>query len=190
MRCRLPARLRSRRRASRPTQRSPRPSKGRCTPWARIQTTSPGGRPQRCSSSPTRILDFIGPTCPRNGCVAASSFPPTKPRPNSSAGTSRPRTAGSLSSVELARKVRRHEAGIRQALTLKLNNAQIEATNNKIKLIIRKAYGFREVKNLIDMVMLVCSNLRIPLGHREGSDGKKRSGHLKRYFLRATHNYA
>ncbi|WP_443743997.1 transposase, partial [Sutterella sp.] len=27
-----------------------------------------------------------------------------------------------------------------------------EATNNKIKLIIRKAYGFREVKNLIDMV--------------------------------------
>lgn len=92
--------------------------------------------------------------------------------------------------VELAHKVRRHEAGILQALTLKLSNARIEATNNKIKLIIRKAYGFREVKNLIDMVMLVCSNLRIPLGHREGRDDKKRSGHLKRYFPRATHNYA
>ena len=61
---------------------------------------------------------------------------------------------------------------------------------NKIKLIIRKAYGFREVKNLIDMVMLVCSNLRIPLEHREGRDGKKRSEHLKRYFPRAAHNYA
>lgn len=80
--------------------------------------------------------------------------------------------------------------GIPQALTLKLSNARTEATNNKIKLIIRKAYGFREVKNLIDMVMLVCSNLRIPLGHREGRDDKKRSGHLKRYFPRATHNYA
>lgn len=80
--------------------------------------------------------------------------------------------------VELAHKVRRHEAGIRQALSLKLNNARIEAANNKIKLIIRKAYGFCEVKNLIDMVMLVCSNLRIPLEHREGRDGKKRSKHL------------
>lgn len=92
--------------------------------------------------------------------------------------------------VDLARKVRRHEAGILQALGLKLNNARVEATNNKIKLIIRKAYGFREVKNLIDMVMLVCSNLRIPLEHREDRDDKKRSGHLKRYFPKATHNYA
>ena len=75
-------------------------------------------------------------------------------------------------------------------LRLKLNNARIEATNNKIKLIVRKAYGFREVKNLIDMVMLVCSNLRIPLECREGREGKKRSGHLKRYFPRITHNYA
>ena len=92
--------------------------------------------------------------------------------------------------VELARKIRRHEAGILQAITLKLNNARIEATNNKIKLIVRKAYGFREVQNLIDMVMLVCSNLKIPLEHREGREGKKRSSHLKRYFPKATHNYA
>lgn len=92
--------------------------------------------------------------------------------------------------IELAYKIRRHEVGILHALRLKLNNARIEATNNKIKLIVRKAYGFRDVQNLIDMVMLVCSNLRIPLERREGSDEKKRSGHLKRYFPRATHNYA
>ena len=42
----------------------------------------------------------------------------------------------------------------------------------------------------VDMVVLVCSTLRIPLEHREGRDGKKHSGHLKRHFLRATHNYA
>ncbi|MBR3517013.1 MAG: transposase, partial [Lachnospiraceae bacterium] len=36
----------------------------------------------------------------------------------------------------------------------------MEATNNKIKLIIRKAYGFRNIQNRLDMVYLVCSDLR------------------------------
>lgn len=50
-----------------------------------------------------------------------------------------------------------------------LSNARIEATNNKIKLIIRKAYGFRNIQNMMDMmdmVYLVCSNVRIPLPNR------------------------
>ena len=42
-----------------------------------------------------------------------------------------------------------------------MSNARIEATNNKIKLIIRKAYGFRNIQNMIDMVYLVCSDLTI-----------------------------
>lgn len=37
----------------------------------------------------------------------------------------------------------------------------------KIKLVIRKAYGFRNTKNMIDMVYLVCSNLRILLPNRK-----------------------
>ncbi|MDE6729034.1 MAG: transposase [Oscillospiraceae bacterium] len=32
----------------------------------------------------------------------------------------------------------------------------IEAVNNKIKLVIRKAYGFRNIQNMTDMVCLVC----------------------------------
>lgn len=36
----------------------------------------------------------------------------------------------------------------------------------KIKLIIRKAYGFRNIQNMMDMVYLVCSNVRIPLPNR------------------------
>ena len=31
-----------------------------------------------------------------------------------------------------------------------MSNARIEATNNKIKLIIRKAYGFRNIQNMLD----------------------------------------
>ena len=48
-----------------------------------------------------------------------------------------------------------------------MSNARIEATNNKIKLIIRKAYGFRNIQNMLDMVYLVCSDLRIPLPNRK-----------------------
>ena len=51
--------------------------------------------------------------------------------------------------------------------SLGMSNARIEATNNKIKLVICKAYGFRNTQNMIDMVYLVCSNLRIPLPNRK-----------------------
>ena len=37
----------------------------------------------------------------------------------------------------------------------------------KIKLIIRKAYGFRNIQNMLDMVYLVCSDIRIPLPNRK-----------------------
>lgn len=40
-----------------------------------------------------------------------------------------------------------------------LSNARIESMNNKIKVMIRKAYGFRNIQNLIDMIMIVCSDL-------------------------------
>ncbi len=68
---------------------------------------------------------------------------------------------------ELYKKIKRHKDHILNAIRLGMSNARIEAANNKIKLIIRKAYGFRNIQNLIDMVYLVCSNLRIPLSNRK-----------------------
>ena len=47
-----------------------------------------------------------------------------------------------------------------------LSNARVESINNKIKLSIRKAYGFRNYENMVDMIMLVCSKLSIPLPNR------------------------
>lgn len=68
---------------------------------------------------------------------------------------------------ELAKKIKRHKEHILNAIRYKMSNARIEATNNKIKLIIRKAYGFRNIYNMIDMVYLVCSRIRIPLPNRK-----------------------
>ena len=64
-------------------------------------------------------------------------------------------------------KIKRHKDHILNAIRLGMSNARIEATNNKIKLIIRKAYGFRNIQNMLDMVYLVCSNLRVPLPNRK-----------------------
>ncbi len=44
---------------------------------------------------------------------------------------------------------------------------RIEA-NNKIKLMIRKAFGFRNINSLLATIMLGCSNLRIPISNRGG----------------------
>ena len=39
---------------------------------------------------------------------------------------------------------------------------------SKIKLFIRKAYGFKNIQNLLDMILLGCSNIKIPLPNRGG----------------------
>ena len=64
-------------------------------------------------------------------------------------------------------KIKRHRDHILNTIRLGMSNARIEATNNKIKLIIRKAYGFRNIQNMLDMVYLVCSDLRVPLPKRK-----------------------
>lgn len=51
-------------------------------------------------------------------------------------------------------------------IELGVTNARIEAANNKIKLLIRKAYGFRHVNSMSDMVLLYWSDLKIPLPNR------------------------
>lgn len=67
---------------------------------------------------------------------------------------------------ELRLKIKRHFDAIVAAATHGLSNARIEATNNKIKLIIRRAYGFRNVDNMIAMIMLSCSAARPSLPGR------------------------
>ena len=68
---------------------------------------------------------------------------------------------------ELYQKIKRHKEHILNTIRLGMSNARIEATNNKIKLIVRKAYGFRNIQNMLDMVYLVCSDLKVPLPNRK-----------------------
>jgi transposase len=64
--------------------------------------------------------------------------------------------------VELQRKIKRHREHIINAIRYGVSNARIEALNNKIKLLIRIAYGFRNINTMISLVMLFCSNIQIP----------------------------
>lgn len=61
--------------------------------------------------------------------------------------------------VELYKKIKRHYDAIIATTEYNLSNARIESMNNKIKVLIRQSYGFRNIENMIDMIMIVCSNL-------------------------------
>lgn len=61
--------------------------------------------------------------------------------------------------VELSKKIRRHKEAILATCRYRLSNARIEATNNKIKVLIRKAYGFRNIQNPKALIIIICSDL-------------------------------
>jgi transposase len=65
--------------------------------------------------------------------------------------------------VELQRKIRRHYDAILATMKHHLSNAVLEATNRKIQLSVYMAYGFRNIDNLIDMIMLRCSDIDVRL---------------------------
>jgi len=68
--------------------------------------------------------------------------------------------------VELQRKIRRHLDAILAAIGNGMSNARIEAVNNKIKVTIRMGYGFRNLDNMIALLMLRCSKLDVALPGR------------------------
>ncbi|RGL10515.1 hypothetical protein DXC81_05650 [Collinsella tanakaei] len=68
--------------------------------------------------------------------------------------------------VELSRKVRRKREGVLRSIELGVSNARVEAVSNKIKVAVRQGYGFRNIDNLIALVMLRYSDLRPALPGR------------------------
>lgn len=65
--------------------------------------------------------------------------------------------------VELQKKIRRHYDAILATMENHLSNAVVEAANRKIKLSIYMAYGFRNMENMLDMIMLRCSDIQVRL---------------------------
>lgn len=67
--------------------------------------------------------------------------------------------------VTLAGTIRKHRNGILAAIRLGINNARVEALNNKVRLITRRAYGFHSAQAALALVMLACGPIVLRLAH-------------------------
>jgi transposase len=65
--------------------------------------------------------------------------------------------------VRLGRTIRKHRSGILAARRLNLSNARAEALNNKVKLIVRRAYGFHSARAALALVHLTCGPATLTL---------------------------
>jgi transposase len=68
--------------------------------------------------------------------------------------------------VKLARSIRTHKSRIHAALIHGLSNARVESMNQKLRLIMRRAFGFRSIDALIGLAMLAHGGLCPPLPGR------------------------
>ena len=67
--------------------------------------------------------------------------------------------------VRLGKTIRKHRSGILAARRLQLSNARAEALNNKVKLIVRRAYGFHSARAALALVHLTCGPITLTLPH-------------------------
>ena len=67
---------------------------------------------------------------------------------------------------ELALKIKRHKEYILNFISTGISNARGETNNNKISLLVHRSFGFKNFRNMVYLIMLVCSNLRVPLPNR------------------------
>jgi transposase len=65
--------------------------------------------------------------------------------------------------VKTARTIRKHRDGIDAALDRGLSNGRQEGLNNKVRLIIRRAYGFHSAEAALATVMLACGPVTLKL---------------------------
>lgn len=71
--------------------------------------------------------------------------------------------------VKLARTLRKHMVGILAAIRRGLSNARVEALNNRVRLIIRRAYGFHSAQAALALVLLGCGPITLRLPHATGA---------------------
>lgn len=71
--------------------------------------------------------------------------------------------------VKAAATVRKHRDGILAAVRYGLSNGLIEGLNNKVRLIIRRAYGFHSADAALALVMLSCGPIELRLPHERAA---------------------
>jgi transposase len=68
--------------------------------------------------------------------------------------------------IRLGKTIRKHRDGILAAVRLGINQGRTEALNNKVRLIIRRAYGFHSANAALALVMLTCGPITLHLPHQ------------------------
>ena len=68
--------------------------------------------------------------------------------------------------VRLGKTIRKHRAGILAAIRLGINQGRTEALNNKVRLIVRRAYGFHSAQAALALVMLTCGPIALRPPHQ------------------------
>ena len=69
--------------------------------------------------------------------------------------------------VPLGEKIARRHFDVLRTIRSGLSNARLEAVNNRIKTTIKMGYGYRNLDNLISLVMLKCGGLDLQLPGRQ-----------------------
>jgi len=73
--------------------------------------------------------------------------------------------------IRLGKTIRKHRAGILAAVRLGINQGRTEALNNKVRLIVRRAYGFHTAEAALALVMLTCGPITLRLPHQPHAFG-------------------
>ncbi len=63
--------------------------------------------------------------------------------------------------VKLARTIRAHRAGILAAIEHGITNGRVEGLNNRVRLIVRRAFGFHSAQAALALVLLSCGPITI-----------------------------
>ena len=145
------------------------PSRESTPPYAAINAASPAAECAHDASVSHRSLIqvFAIPAAyARRGGPHRHPTWTTRTRPTTTNGCSPPNQAATRLGIPvstLARWRSERRDDILTTIRLGYSNARIEAFNNKIKVTIRMAYGFRNTDNLIAMIKLRCSGPPIHL---------------------------
>ena len=72
--------------------------------------------------------------------------------------------------ITLSRTIRQHRNGILAAIALGINNGRIEGLNNRVRLIVRRGYGFHTATAALALVLLSCGPIELHLPHERTTD--------------------
>jgi transposase len=74
---------------------------------------------------------------------------------------------GMAAFAKAAKTIRKHQAGITEALSRKVSNGRHEGINSNARLIIRRARGFHSAEAALGLVMLTCGPITLQLPHEK-----------------------